>query len=133
MDNKEKLQSGNTLSITLAPIKDSYRLFQAVVLEFKKNGIDLKLDRDTDLNFLKIFENNVSACLEGLANIITSDSVLEIIMEMGQRCVYTANGVSNKVSMDIFEEEANRRDFFEVIMKIALRNLKPFFQSPLSK
>ena len=133
MENKEKLQSGNTLSITLAPIKDSYKLFQAVVYEFKKNGIDLKLDRDSEINFLKIFEDNVSACLSGLANIITSDMVLDVIMEMGQRCIYTANGVSQKVTMDVFEEEANRRDFFEVIMKIALRNLKPFFQSPLSK
>ena len=133
MDNKEKLQSGNTLSITLAPIKDSYRLFQVVVMEFKKNGINLKLDRETDINFLKIFEDNVSACLEGLANIITSDDVLQIIMEMGQRCKYTVNGVEQKVSMEVFEEENNRRDFFEVIMKIALRNLKPFFQSPLSK
>lgn len=133
MDNKERLQSGNTLSITLAPIKDSYRLFQVVVMEFKKNGIDLKLDRDSDIDFLKIFENNVSACLGGLANIITSDAVLEVIMEMGQRCVYTANGVNQKVSMEVFEEESNRKDFFEVLMKIALRNLKPFFQSPLSK
>lgn len=133
MDNKEKLQSGNTLSITLAPIKDSYKLFQTVVLEFKKNGIDLKLDRDTDIDFLKIFESNVSACLSGLANIITSDAVLEVIMEMGQRCIYTVNGVSQKVSMEVFEEESNRKDFFEVLMKIALRNLKPFFQSPLSK
>ena len=132
MDNKEKLKSGNSLSITLAPIRDSYKLFQVVVMEFKKNGIDLKLDRDSDIDFLKIFENNVSACLNGIANIITSDAVLEVIMEMAQRCTYYEGNNIRKVNMDLFEEEKYRGDFFEVIMKIALRNLKPFFQNPLS-
>lgn len=132
MDNKEKLKSGNSLSITLAPIRDSYKLFQVVVMEFKKNGIDLKLDRDSDIDFLKIFENNVSACLNGIANIITSDAVLEVVMEMAQRCTYYDGNTARKVNMDLFEEEKYRGDFFEVIMKIALRNLKPFFQNPLS-
>lgn len=132
MDNKEKLKSGNSLSITLAPIRDSYKLFQVVVMEFKKNGIDLKLDRDSDIDFLKIFENNVSACLNGIANIITSDAVLEVVMEMAQRCIYYDGNNARKVNMDLFEEEKYRSDFFEVIMKIALRNLKPFFQNPLS-
>lgn len=130
---KEILKSGNSITISLSSITQSFKLFQLVVLEFKKNGLNLKLDRESELNFLDIFEKNIDSCINGLANIITSENILNLLMEMGNKCIYESVGVKQKVSLDLFEKEEYRVDFFEVLYKIAIRNLKPFFPKALSK
>lgn len=124
---KEVLKSGNYLHLNLAPISLSIRLFQIVVQEFKKNGIDVKLDLDSEISFKDIFINNASGCLNGLADMVTSDRVLDCLLECSEKCLYESRGTKQKISLDLFEKEANRADMFEVFFKIAQRNLKPFF------
>jgi hypothetical protein len=125
--NKEIFKSGNYLYVDLAPISSSWRLFQEVVKEFKKNGISLKVDMETELNLKDLILSNMNGCLGGLMDIVTSDNVLSCIVECGSKCLYEVGGVKNNISLDCFEKESARADFFEVMYKIAIRNLRPFF------
>lgn len=125
--DKEILKSGKALYIDLAPMSSSWKLFQAVVVAFKKNGINLKVDLETEINFRDIFLANAGECLNGLMDILVSDIVIERILDCGAKCLYEANGVKHKITLDTFEKEDSRADFFEVMYKIAIRNLKPFF------
>lgn len=132
---KEQLKSGNFLEVQISSISIGYRLFQAVVQEFKKSGtafnIDLQNDDITD--FIGLFSKNPSVFLNGLADIITSEKVMSIIFECGNRAFYEVNGIKQKVTMEAFEDPNHRLDFFEVLYKIAIVNLAPFFQKPLLK
>lgn len=125
--DKEILKSGKALYIDLAPITSSWKLFQAVVMAFKKNGINLKVDLDTEINFRDIFLKNAGECLNGLMDIVVSDTVIETVLDCGAKCLYEAGGVKHKITLDTFEKEDFRADFFEVMYKIAIRNLRPFF------
>ena len=130
---KEVLKSGSMLYLDLAPISVSFRLFQAIVQEFKRNGISIKIDLETELSLKEIFIENAADCLSGLADIVTSDRVVDCIMYCATKCLYeTRGGVKRKITFDLFDEESCRGDFFEVMYKIAVRNLKPFFpQAPI--
>lgn len=125
--DKEILKSGKALYVDLAPITSSWKLFQAVVMAFKKNGINLKVDLDTEINFRDIFLKNAGECLNGLMDIVVSDTVIETVLDCAAKCLYEAGGVKHKITLDTFEKEDFRADFFEVMYKIAIRNLRPFF------
>ena len=130
--DKEMLKSGNMVYLNLAPVSSSFRLFQAVVQEFKKNGISLKIDLETEISIKDIFIENAEECISGLADIVTSDRVLICILDCASKCLYESGGTKQKITMDLFENESCRGDFFEVMYKIAVRNLKPFFrQAPI--
>lgn len=125
---KELLKSGATLDITISNIKNGYALFQAVVGEFKKNGVKLTFEKDDDLlDFGKIFSRDMSAFIDNLLNVVTSDSVVNLIFACAGSCIYEKNGVKQKITWELFEQEENRGDFFEVMFLIAKRNLAPFF------
>ena len=127
-----QLSSGNKVNITLAPITDSFRLFQEVVKAFKQNGLEIKLDRNSELSFMDIFEKNASACLGGLLDIISSQKVIDCIMDCCSRCTYD-NGQQQKINMNLFDDEELRGDYFEVLVAVAKANLLPFFPALRSK
>lgn len=129
---KEALKSGSFVHLSLAPVGQSFKLFQAVVQEFKKNGVELKIDMDTELSFKDIFLKNTTGFINGFADIVTSDKVLECILICAEKCLYEKNGTKQKITMDLFEKEDARGDMFEVLFKIAQRNLKPFFPQALT-
>lgn len=128
---KIALKSGNFLHLSLADIRQSFRLFQVVVQEFKKDGIDLKLDLDTEVDFREIFTKNTTGFISGLADIATSDAVLECVLDCAEKCLYESRGAKQKITLDLFEKEEYRGDMFEVFLKITQRNLKPFFPKAL--
>jgi hypothetical protein len=127
------LKSGNVLSVGLPEILKSIRLFNAVVKAFTQRGVDVKLSRETELNFAKLFFDNQDACIKGLSDIITSESVMNIILECGEKCLITINGRKNKINLSTFDNEDARGDFYEVLFQIAVANIKPFFQNLLTK
>lgn len=127
------LKSGSILNFQLAPIQSSFKLFQKVVQEFKKNGVEIKIDRDTPLDLLSIFEKNPSGFISGFLDIVSSDIALEVILECALRCSYESNGNKEKINLGVFEDEIKRGDFFEVMKTIAWKNLKPFFPNLLIK
>ena len=92
---KEVLSSGATLEVSIAPIRTGYKLFQAVVREFKKEGMGFNVSMDDEIKSLKdLFGKNPQTFISGLLDVVSSDEVINIIMECGLSAVYTKNGKS---------------------------------------
>ena len=130
---KEKLSSGAFVDVTIAPITLSYQLLQAVTKEFAKAQFDISMENTESLSFGNLIKNNMSNVIKGFSNVIASDEILKILMACAESSIYEKNGIKQKVSLSVFEEEENRADFFEVMKCIAIRNLKPFFHNLLTK
>lgn len=128
-----KLKSGNVLRVGLPPIIDSLNLVNIIAKCFSERGLELKLDRETDLDFKSLFENNKDACMKGLSDVIFNRSVLDCVLVCAERCVYEYNGVSQKITLSLFDKEEYRGDFYEIMVRIAIENIKPFFKSLLTK
>lgn len=122
-----QLKSGNILRFGLPPIIDSIRLVNAVARSFSQRGLEIKLDRNTELSFSSLFEKNSEAFIQGLTDIVFDEFVMELVFKCAERCVYVVNGSSQKINLDTFDSESARGDFYEVMVKIAIENIKPFF------
>lgn len=127
------LKSGNVLKVGLPPIKDSLELVNIIAYIFSKRGLDIKLDRDTDLNLMTLFEKNSEACIKGLSDVIFNSQVLTCVLKCAEKCIYVNNGVSQKITLELFDKEEYRGDFYEVMIKIATANVKPFLANLLTK
>ena len=129
---KEALSSGATLEISVASVKLGWDLTVAVLRAFKDEGIDLDVDLKK-FSFRSLLENNADRILAGLLSVVCSEDVMNKILACGNTAIYTRNNVSQKVSMEVFEDEEARSDMVEVLYQIAMRNIKPFFPKALSK
>ena len=129
---KEALESGATLEISVANVKLGWDLTVAVLRAFKSNGIDLELSLKK-LSIKDIIEKNADKFLSGLLDVVCSEDVMNKILACGSTAIYTRNNVAQKVTMETFEDEESRSDMVEVLYRIALRNLKPFFPKALLK
>jgi hypothetical protein len=128
-----KLKSGNILRVGLPPIRDSLNLVNTIAKSFSDRGLELKLDRDTELDFKSIFDNNKDACIKGLSDVIFNQSVLEAVLSCAERCIYVYKGTSLKITLDLFDKEDYRGDFYEIMIKIAISNIRPFFSVLLTE
>lgn len=128
---KQLLKSGASIEVTVADIQTGYRLFTAIVTAFKMHGIELTIRKE--FNLKQLLEDNQSELINGFLDIITSQSVHDILFECGQRAIYySKDGKSAKVTESLFEEVSYRQDYFEVLKIIAVENLRPFFPQALS-
>lgn len=128
-----KLKSGNILRVGLPPIRESLNLVNIIAKSFSERGLELKLDRDTELDFKSLFDKNKDVCLKGLSDVIFNQDVLDIVLSCAERCVYVYNGTSLKITLDMFDKEEYRGDFYEIMIRIAISNIKPFFKSLLTE
>lgn len=128
---KQQLSSGATIDISVADIRTGYALFCDVVRAFKQYGLDLSVPEKW--SFQEIIRTNTKQVINGFLDVVTSQEVLDQLLVCGERAVYTKKGVSQKVTMEVFEKEENREDFFEVLYKIAMENLRPFLPKALTK
>ncbi|MBO7733123.1 MAG: hypothetical protein J6S67_11235 [Methanobrevibacter sp.] len=129
---KEALESGATLEISVANVKLGWDLTVAVLRAFKSNGVDIELNLKK-LSMKDIIEKNADKFIAGLIDVVCSDDVMNKILACGNTAIYTRNNVSQKVSMEIFEDEEARSDMIDVLYRIAIRNIKPFFPKALLK
>ena len=129
---KEALESGATLEISVANVKLGWDLTVAVLRAFKSNGVDIELNLKK-LSMKDIIEKNADKFIAGLIDVVCSDDVMNKILACGNTAIYTRNNVSQKVSMEIFEDEEARTDMIDVLYRIAIRNIKPFFPKALLK
>ncbi|MEE0061548.1 MAG: hypothetical protein UE295_12030 [Acutalibacteraceae bacterium] len=127
-----QLKSGNVLKFGLPPIIDSIRLTNTVAKVFSNRGLEIKLDRDSELSFSALFDKNPDAFIKGLADIIFEEYIMELVLKCAEKCLYVCNGVSQKITLDTFDNEKNRADFYEVMIKIAIENIRPFFGNLLT-
>lgn len=129
---KEALASGATLEMSVAGVKQGWDLTVAVLRAFKESGMDIDIDLKK-LSFKAILEKNADKILSGLINVVCSEDVMNKILACGSTALYTRNNVTQKVSMEIFTDEEARQDMVEVLYKIAMQNIRPFFPKALFK
>lgn len=132
---KFQLKSGKHLELNLAPIEKALALYRAIIFECK--GDKVKLDKliqalksvytseenAKSISMLDIIAENKEAIL----SVIGSEYVMNAIQECCEKVLYD----KQRFSLDLFEDTANRADFFGVMVIVALENLSPFFyQTP---
>ena len=128
---KFQLKSGKHLELNLAPIDKALNLYRAIIFECK--GDKIKLDKlinalkaayagaelQEDFSILDVLMDNKEAIL----SIIGSEYVMNAIQECCDKVLYD----KQRFSLELFDEEKNRADFFGVMVIVALENLSPFF------
>ena len=114
MSKKINLPSGATLEITLAPFADANALNKAVAKELLKLKINKDLDFE-DPNFIK----------DLVCSAISSDEIMNALENCFKRCTYN----NLKITMDTFESEEARGDYFIVCKEVLTVNCAPFVKS----
>lgn len=115
--NKYTLNSGKIVEISLSSIEVALNLYRAILTECKNANVDISnLDEKT---LLEVFQTNI----EAIINIFASELVMDAVKDCCKRVVYN----KQKFSMDLFEDEKNRADFFPLMQLVAMENLAPFF------
>lgn len=127
-----QLKSGNILKFGYASVIDSLRLTNIVAKAFSQRGLGVKLDRDTEISFTGLFGKNPEAFIQGAADVIFEEFVMNNVLKCAEKCLYVVNGASQKITLATFEDEKAREDFYEIMIKIAMENIKPFFANLLT-
>lgn len=114
---KFQLQSGAKVGFNLGTIEQALGLYRALTTECKHAGIDITVkEGETVLDM--VMKNK-----EAILNIIGSENILECIKDCCDKVLY--NG--QRFSMDLFEEEKAREDFFPLMVLVGVENVRPFF------
>lgn len=127
-----QLKSGNILRFGNAPFIDSIRLVNVVARAFSQRGLEVKIDRDTEISFSGLFGKNPDAFVKGLVDVVFEEFVMNLVLKCAEKCLYVVNGVTQKITLDTFENESAREDFFEIMITIAKENIDPFFKNLLT-
>ena len=108
------LNTGAVLIVRPAPFVDCLKLKNAIFKELSTQKMDIaSLDlQGTDL----------SAIFAPLMALDSSEEVNKAIFKVAQRSTY--NG--QKITLEIFEEEEAREDYYSVILEVLKVNLNPF-------
>lgn len=116
---KFQLKSGSKVEYNLAGIEQALKLYRGLIYECKNAGIDITVKEGETI--LDIVMKNK----EALLNIIGSENMLECIKDCCDKVIYN----SQKFSMELFEEEKAREDFFPLMVLVGVENVRPFFPS----
>lgn len=117
---KFQLKSGRKLELDIAPIDLCLNLYRSILVECKGAGLDLEIA--TEDTILSILLKNKEAVL----NVLSSENVLEAVKDCCQKVVYN----KQRFSMELFDKIENRKDFFDVMLIVAMENIRPFFAAP---
>lgn len=116
---KYELQSGTIVEMNLATTPQALSLYRAVVHECKGAGLDISGATTATIGDLLL--KNIDALL----NVIGSEHVMTAIQDCCDKVIY--NG--QHFSLDLFEDEKAKGDFFSLMLLVASENLRPFFPS----
>lgn len=116
---KFQLKSGAKIEYNLAGIEQALKLYRGLVAECKQAGLDITLTDESTIADV-IMKNK-----EAILNIIGSENILECIKDCCEKVLY--NG--QRFSMELFEEEKARQDFFPLMVLVGVENVRPFFPS----
>lgn len=114
---KYQLSSGKILEFNLAGIETALDLYRAVLSQCKNAGLDLTLTPETQV--IEVIGKNKEAVL----NIFGSKEVLETVQACCNKVLYD----KKHFSLELFEDEKARGDFFGCMVIIGVENLLPFF------
>lgn len=116
---KFQLKSGAKVEYNLASIEQALRLYRALIYECKNAGLDITISDENTVADI-IMKNK-----EAILNIIGSENILECIKDCCENVLY--NG--QRFSMELFEKEEARQDFFPLMVLVGVENVRPFFPS----
>lgn len=115
---KFELKSGKKVEFSLSSIDKGLNLFRAFAQELARNNIKLPTE---EMSLLNLLEKNQGIIL----NLASSENILECIKECCDKVLYDGQ----RFSMDLFEDEAARQDFFRIITIVGVETIRPFFPS----
>ena len=115
--SKFQLLSGKIVELSIAPMPQALNLYRHIVLECK--GANLDITRANEKSIGELLTNNI----EALLNIVSSQNVINAIVECCDKVIYN----NKRFSMELFEEESARADFFGLMLLVACENIRPFF------
>lgn len=107
---EKKLESGSVLKITLAPLEESYDLWQALIA----HGVETKMHGDDEMS--------INVIKDAICLVLSSKDVRAKMRPCMERATY--NG--NKCIPETFEDEKSREDYLEVCFEVAKANCLPF-------
>lgn len=111
------LNSGKMVEMNLATTEQALSLYRAIIQECKGAGLDITIKEDTTVQ--ELLDRNMEAKL----NVIGSEKVIDTIIECCDKVLYD----KQRFSMELFENEKNKQDFFPLLTLVAVENLRPFF------
>nr|DAJ74782.1 MAG TPA: tail assembly chaperone protein [Caudoviricetes sp.] len=111
------LKSGKIVELNLAPVETALELYRSVIQECRHCNFDLAIN--DDMTMLELVAKNSSPLLA----VMGSETVMEAIKSCCAKVLYD----KQRFSMELFEDEKARGDFFGVMILVALENLIPFF------
>lgn len=114
---KFQLKSGRIVEMNLASVETALALYRAVMQECQQAKIDLTIKEGMTL--LELLGKNS----EPLLRVMGSEDVMDAVKNCCTKVIYN----KQKFSMDLFEDEKARGDYFGVMVLVALENLTPFF------
>ena len=129
-----RLDSGATLSVTLAPWKDAKSLHDAVLKALRGKGLgelDVAKLQTSMLNSPETFNLVADRVLE----LASSKEIEEAIFCCAKRAAYEAGGDTEKIVPALFDGvhgEQARGDYYSICYHVMRANLAPFYQALLS-
>lgn len=115
--NSIKLPSGAELKITMSPFTEGRSLYQAMLEEAK--SLSLAPNTEIDVNFFK----------DIFCSALSSKKIESCIWKCMERSTYN----DLKITIDTFEPEESRQDYFDVMMEVARYNVLPFTKNLSAK
>lgn len=135
---ESRMPSGATLSVTVAPYADAAALTKSILKCLR--GLELKPDMvKLELASLAEKPELLSALLDKILAVATSDEVENAIFSCAERSTYKAPGSEElvKVNREIFDDpklgQMAREDQYSIFLKIVEVNCKPFFKQAFSR
>lgn len=121
-------QNGTEVRINSATTKEVLRLKREVMRHLKNKGIINEVGAG---NLTSI---NLSDVLDLLIDIDTSEDFEKAIFDCLNSCIYDLQGKKIKITEQLFDDipEA-REEYYEIMLKCAEINLRPFFKSLFSE
>lgn len=114
---KYQLASGKILEFNLAGVETALELHMAILNECKNAGFDLSLTSETQI--IEVIGKNKEAIL----NIFSSKKVMEAVLACCTKVLYDRK----HFSLELFEDETAKADFYGCMVIIGVENILPFF------
>ncbi len=107
-------------------------------INLKKSAIKCLQDAEIIKDIGDLSNINIAAMLDKFVDILLnaeiSDDFERALFECLQVCYIEDNGIKNKITRELFDEQPElREDYYEIVSKCVEVNLRPFFKSLITE
>lgn len=117
-------ENGASVKISVAPFRDTMELKNAITREVASSGANLDVENfsfDSDIDPMTVFRI--------AASVDSSEAVYTALFKCLARCTYNGEKITEKT----FEAVEARENYYEIALKCAEENLRPFFKGLFAK